>query len=134
MLPSIDIWSYATTVSEICGWCQESNNRLGYPEFARDLTQEQRQKYARKEISEIPEWISTLNPELKTILQECWSTQPTMRPSFREILREINKAKIMARKSDSELALPVPANPSGQSLEIVNSKHYNILHSNGRSS
>ena len=81
--------------------------------MAQDLTHEQRKKYLNKDVAEIPDWIEQLNPNLKTTLKNCWTPQPTLRPSFKELLREINKAKIQARKSDSSLAMPVPTNPSG---------------------
>ena len=29
---TIDKWGFATTVSEISSWCQESDSRMGYPE------------------------------------------------------------------------------------------------------
>ena len=29
---TIDKWGFATTISEISSWCQESDTRMGYPE------------------------------------------------------------------------------------------------------
>ena len=34
---TIDKWGFATTISEISSWCQESDTRMGYPEESSNL-------------------------------------------------------------------------------------------------
>ena len=87
---------------------------LGYPDDVSKFTKEQRENYQSCQVAPLPDWIDELNPELSKLLTRCWSTEPSLRSSMKELLREINTAKIKARESDSSLTIPVPNNPSGK--------------------
>jgi len=110
--PTTDTWSFATTIAECSQWCQETLTRFGYPDDPTKFSQEQAQKYKNCQVAPLAEWIAELNPTLAHLLTRCWSPEPSLRSSMKELLREINTAKVIARQSDSSLTIPVPNNPS----------------------
>ena len=68
---------------------------------------------------ELPDWIHEVNADLEKILKRCWHREPRLRPSCKEIVRELNTALQTARKLDKSLPMPVATNPSGNHNFIV---------------
>ena len=83
-------WSFATTMIELSYWCfielwpdsglQLRNNIILY------------NRYISKNILDIPKWLKDINTNLATLIKKCWHLLPRQRPTFMELLREIDKA------------------------------------------
>ena len=50
---------------------------------------------------------------MEKVLKRCWHREPRLRPSCKEIVRELNTALQTARKLDKSIPMPVATNPSG---------------------
>ena len=103
-----DNWSYATLVAEIGQWCYKSF-KMGVP-----LSRSDKDRYCTKRVRDLPAWIEDLNPKLHEMIRECWNPEPTLRPSFSDLLRELAIARVMARQTDKTLNLELPSSANGK--------------------
>ena len=66
---------------------------------------------------------------MEKILKRCWHREPRLRPSCKEIVRELNTALQTARKLDKSLPMPVATNPSGNHNFILIFSHNTLINS-----
>ena len=107
-----DKWSFASTMIELTFWCFIEV----WPEDAAMLRQNGTllDRYTKSNVLDIPEWLIKLNPKLHKVITSCWDTNPSQRPNFMEIVREIEVA-INSDASHNH----VPSNPIAYKLSLT---------------
>ena len=96
------------------------------------LSRPDKDRYCTKRVRDLPTWIEDLNPKLHNMIRECWNPEPTLRPSFSDLLRELAIARVIARETDKTLNLELPSSANGKSLLIDIKNYLTQLNSDGR--